>query len=49
MEVYEPVAAPATFVRTLAARARACGATAVAVDGRRHVERFAPLRPRARR
>jgi hypothetical protein len=50
MEVYEPVMDSAAFARQLAALVRRHRATAVAADGKRHVERFAappPLVPRA--
>lgn len=46
MEVYEPVANPAAFARTLDAMVRRLGLAAVAADGVRHTECFGPL-PRA--
>jgi hypothetical protein len=45
MEVYEPIARPAHFVRALAACARRHGVEAFTRDGR-HVEHFRALRPR---
>ena len=41
LEVYEPVSAPAAFLRVLSAAVRRQRATDHAVDGRRVVERFA--------
>jgi hypothetical protein len=48
MEVYEPVVDAAAFARQLAALVRRHRAAAVALDGKRHVERFAALPSRAR-
>ena len=41
LEVYEPVSAPAAFLRVLAAAVRRQRAADHAVDGRRVIERFA--------
>jgi hypothetical protein len=49
METYGPVAAAAKFARLLATLARMHDATALAVDGKRHVEQFAALPPLRRR
>lgn len=43
MEIYEGVADGALFDRVLADAEREVGASGLAVDGARHVERFAPL------
>jgi len=43
MEVYEPVAEPDAFVPRLAALAQTHRVAALAVDGKRHTECFAPL------
>jgi hypothetical protein len=49
MEVYEPVGDARAFARELAALVATHGAMAVALDGKRHVERFAAPAPLARR
>jgi len=49
MEIYAPVARPASFRRALAALATRHGAQLLARDGQRHVESFGALPPLARR
>ena len=49
MEVYESVPKAAMFVRELAALVKKHNATTVAVNGERHVERFAAPPPLPRR
>jgi hypothetical protein len=48
LEVYAPVTRPVAFLRTLAVAVRRHGVAALAVDGTRHVERFAALAPKRR-
>lgn len=45
LEVYEPVPAPAAFLRALAAAVRRQRAADHAIDGRRVIERFAAPAP----
>jgi hypothetical protein len=45
MEIYEPVPDAGAFVRRLAMLANTHPVAALAVDGERHVECFAPLAP----
>jgi hypothetical protein len=47
MEIYEPVADPAAFLHRLAELARHHRVAAIAGDGHRHAECFAPLPPLA--
>jgi hypothetical protein len=49
METYGPVTGAAKFAHLLATLARQHGATALAADGKRHVEQFAALSPLGRR
>jgi len=45
MEIYEPVADPAAFLRRLAGLARRHRLAAITTGGHRHAECFAPLPP----